>query len=83
MCLLVHTYFLFGKSKISDSDMTIRVKKNIFRLEISVDYSIYMKTSKGINDLSSINFGPGFIKLLFFSQISKKLTAIQKIYDEV
>ena len=42
-----------------------------------------MKITNGVNDLSCVNLGTGFVESLFFSKICEELTAIQEIDDEI
>jgi len=63
--------------------MTIFIQQNIFRLQISVNDTSWMKISNSINNLSRVYLCSSFVESLFFSQICEELTTIQEINDEI
>lgn len=83
MSLFMHTYVLFRETEVCDSNMPFRVKKNIFRLEISVDDAVHVETSESVYYFSSVYLGSRFIELLFFAQVGEQLSTIQEINHEV
>ena len=67
-----------GKSKISQSDMSILGKKNIFRLQVSVNNVPFMKIFDGQNDFGSIKlsykWGERLQNTYKHQEIDRKLT---------
>lgn len=63
--------------------MSFGIQKNVFWLQISINYVVLVKTSDSINHFSGVDFGSPFAKLTFFSKISEHLTTVQKVNEEV
>ena len=63
--------------------MTFGIQKNVFWLQVSINYVVLVKTSDSINHFSGVDFGSSFAKLTFFSKIGEHLTTVQKVNKEV
>ena len=83
MGLIVHSHVLLRKTKISDSNMALRVKEHIFWFEVSVNDSLIMQAAQRVNYLSSVDLCSLFAKLLVFPQVSEKFSSVQKVNNEV
>ena len=59
------------------------IKENVFRLEIPIDDTVSVETSKSFNELSCIKTCSPLAKLLILSQVVEKLATVQEIHDEV
>jgi len=76
MSQLVHAHVLFGQTEVSNSDVAIFVKQDIFRFEVSVDDAVFVQTANRIDDLSSVYLGSLLGESLVFAQISKHFSSV-------
>lgn len=63
--------------------MTFGIQKNVFWLQVSINYVVLVKTSDSINHFSGVDFGSSFAKLTFFSKIGEHFSTVQKVDKEV
>lgn len=63
--------------------MTLCIKQNVFRLQVSVYDIFIVKSFNSADNLCCVQFCALLREPLLFSQISKEFTAIQKVDEEV
>ena len=73
----------FAETKISQFYMALRVKNNVLRLEVSVDYTVSMEALERKNDLSCVKARSRLFELGLFAQVEEKFATIEKIDYEI
>lgn len=63
--------------------MALVVQKNIFWLQISVYYSIFVQAFEGEEDFGCVEFAAILREPLLSPQMVKQLSAIEKVYYKV
>jgi len=61
---LVGRYSLFRESEIGDLDVSLVVKEDVLRLEISIDNAVHVEASESFNELGCIEAGSALRELL-------------------
>ena len=72
-----------AETKIGQFYMALRVKNNVLRLEISVDYTVSMEALERKNDLSCVKARSRLLELGLFAQVEEKFATIEKIDYEI
>ena len=83
VCLIRLPYSLLGKSEIGNSDMALRIQKNVLRLEVPVYDVLLVERFNGANYFCCVQFCPRLIELLLLAQVCEELTAVQEVNEEV
>lgn len=62
--------------------MAVYIDKNVFRLDVTVDYIHVMEVFKTEQELRKVESSLIFCELLDFSQVEEHFTTSAKIHDE-
>ena len=79
----MHSYILFRKTEVCNSNVPFRIEKDIFWFEISVDNPVNMEAPESMNYFSGVDFGSSLVELLLLTQVGKQLSSIQEINHEI
>ena len=63
--------------------MALRIKENIFGLEISVDHIMLVKVTEGFHQLSGIDLNSLLVKSFLSAQMGEQFSSIEEVNDEV
>jgi len=72
-----------AETEIGESDMALGVDQDVFRLYISVDYSLGMQVLQRKNALGHVKLGTLFRKLSCELEMVKQLAAVDKFHNEI
>jgi len=72
-----------AETEIGESDMALGVDQDVFRLYISVDYSLGMQVLQRKNALGHVKLGTLFRKLSCELEMVKQLATVDKFHNEI
>ena len=82
ICLSL-SYSLLRQTEVGDLQVAIGVKQNVLWFKITVNDSLAMQASDGLNHLRRVETRSLLAKLGILSQVSEQLTTVAKVHDEV
>ena len=75
--------FDLTQAKISHLDVTLRVEKYVFRLQISIDDTVLVEVLEGEDDLGGIEPSSVFTESNLVAQMEEEFSTIEEVCDEV